>query len=305
MWEQTLNEMADQLSLPLADREPAEKGILALLKASIELAHLTDEPKEFLKISKPYLDILIPESDEVLLHEIFKKYPEEVQYPEWIAAYPDDVDNAFPKTLFLWGLAYIIPVSSNQPKSWDYIDKAEKYFGIGHDFISSFRGWITGEADQEIVENVKSVIHSFSQINTTCSQFVETLKPKNGTENMNADFIRIRKQVQKKLHEVNESLSPFNLKDFTSLKKFQNYLTHDSFRLAVLGEFKRGKSTLINALIAEPGLMPTDFLPCTSALTEIKYGDKPLFEISKDYIYGEFEPSTKEEFQKKRETLRR
>lgn len=43
------------------------------------------------------------------------------------------------------------------------------------------------------------------------------------------------------------------------------------FRLLVLGDMKRGKSTLINALIGE-NLLPSDVNPCTALLTILKYG---------------------------------
>jgi small GTP-binding protein len=44
--------------------------------------------------------------------------------------------------------------------------------------------------------------------------------------------------------------------------------------VAVLGEFKRGKSTLVNALV-EHAVLPTDVLPLTSAVTVVRYGPRP------------------------------
>ena len=43
------------------------------------------------------------------------------------------------------------------------------------------------------------------------------------------------------------------------------------FYIAVLGEFKRGKSTLVNALLGAE-LLPTGALPLTAAATEVSYG---------------------------------
>jgi predicted GTPase len=48
-------------------------------------------------------------------------------------------------------------------------------------------------------------------------------------------------------------------------------LNEGRFRLAVLGQFKRGKSTLLNALLHEP-LLPTGILPLTAIPTTIRYG---------------------------------
>ncbi len=43
------------------------------------------------------------------------------------------------------------------------------------------------------------------------------------------------------------------------------------FRLVVLGDLKRGKSTLLNARLGER-LLPSDVNPCTAVLTVLKYG---------------------------------
>lgn len=48
-------------------------------------------------------------------------------------------------------------------------------------------------------------------------------------------------------------------------------LAEDHFTLATLGQFKRGKSSLMNAILGCQ-LLPTGILPLTSAITVIKYG---------------------------------
>ncbi len=48
-------------------------------------------------------------------------------------------------------------------------------------------------------------------------------------------------------------------------------LADDRFVLAVLGQFKRGKSSLMNAIIGHE-LLPTGVLPLTSAITVLRYG---------------------------------
>jgi GTPase SAR1 family protein len=45
------------------------------------------------------------------------------------------------------------------------------------------------------------------------------------------------------------------------------------FRLLVLGDMKRGKSTFLNALLGE-NLLPSDVNPCTALLTVLKYGNE-------------------------------
>ena len=50
-------------------------------------------------------------------------------------------------------------------------------------------------------------------------------------------------------------------------------LAEDRFNLVVLGQFKRGKSSLMNAVIGR-NLLPTGLLPLTSAITTSRYGPR-------------------------------
>jgi hypothetical protein len=50
------------------------------------------------------------------------------------------------------------------------------------------------------------------------------------------------------------------------------------FYVACLGQFKRGKSTLINALIGEP-VLPVGFIPVTAVPTVVRFGDQPKARI--------------------------
>lgn len=56
-------------------------------------------------------------------------------------------------------------------------------------------------------------------------------------------------------------------------------LKNNQFLVAVAGEVKAGKSTLINSLIKEE-ILPTDVLQATSALIEIFYSKKPFLRIT-------------------------
>lgn len=50
------------------------------------------------------------------------------------------------------------------------------------------------------------------------------------------------------------------------------------FSIGVVGEFKRGKSTFINALLGKE-ILPADILPCSATLNRIVYGITPEVEI--------------------------
>jgi GTP-binding protein EngB required for normal cell division len=50
-------------------------------------------------------------------------------------------------------------------------------------------------------------------------------------------------------------------------------LAEDRFTIALLGQFKRGKSSLLNAIIGRD-LLPTGILPLTSAITVLRFGSR-------------------------------
>src|SRR5687768_5443478 len=58
------------------------------------------------------------------------------------------------------------------------------------------------------------------------------------------------------------------------LDEVTNRVENNFFSIAVVGEFKRGKSTLINALLGQE-ILPADVLPCSATLNRITYGLKP------------------------------
>jgi small GTP-binding protein len=51
-------------------------------------------------------------------------------------------------------------------------------------------------------------------------------------------------------------------------------LEGNRFHLVVVGQFKRGKTSLLNALVGE-AVLPVAVLPLTSAVTILRYGDRP------------------------------
>ena len=60
-------------------------------------------------------------------------------------------------------------------------------------------------------------------------------------------------------------------RDIEDIDLARKNLQHGVFRLLILGDMKRGKSTFLNALIGE-NLLPSDVNPCTAVLTVLRYG---------------------------------
>ncbi len=64
----------------------------------------------------------------------------------------------------------------------------------------------------------------------------------------------------------------------SALQSVLKRLTEDTFSIAIVGEFKRGKSTLINALLGKD-VLPMDVLPTTATLNKITYSITPFVKI--------------------------
>lgn len=64
------------------------------------------------------------------------------------------------------------------------------------------------------------------------------------------------------------------------------------YRVAVIGEFKKGKSSLINALLGSE-ILPTDILPMTAAINRVTYGERKRIVVR--YKDGGSEERTLEE----------
>lgn len=58
------------------------------------------------------------------------------------------------------------------------------------------------------------------------------------------------------------------------ISQIRTNLFTEKFRLVILGQFKRGKTTFINALLSAD-VLPTDVIPVTATITEIQYRDQP------------------------------
>jgi len=70
-----------------------------------------------------------------------------------------------------------------------------------------------------------------------------------------------------------DELGPDAASCVENLKALEKRLEADHFNLAVLGQFKRGKSTLLNSLLGEP-ILPSSVVPLTAIPTFVQWGPK-------------------------------
>ncbi|WP_456432994.1 dynamin family protein, partial [Thermosulfuriphilus sp.] len=67
------------------------------------------------------------------------------------------------------------------------------------------------------------------------------------------------------------------------LEEIQQKLTEEQFNLVVMGQFKRGKSTFINALLGAE-ILPTAIVHLTATVTILRYG--PTIKAVVHYLDG-------------------
>lgn len=87
---------------------------------------------------------------------------------------------------------------------------------------------------------------------------------------MASDHTSIKEGLLAVIHE----LSGRNLDGSRRLRELEEKLVQQQFNLVVMGQFKRGKSTFINALLGTD-IAPTAIVPLTSIVTLLCYGPQP------------------------------
>jgi len=87
-------------------------------------------------------------------------------------------------------------------------------------------------------------------------------------------YAKAKQAIARDLHYIRELLHQRKSERRNSrCRDLMVKLAEDRFTLAVLGQFKRGKSSLMNAIIGRP-LLPVGVLPLTSAITVLRFGPR-------------------------------
>jgi len=109
---------------------------------------------------------------------------------------------------------------------------------------------------------------SFVLDNTLNHDAIQTASTRTDpTRSQTGQLAHLIERAEHVLDAVGASCTSFREK----LSILKERLEEERFHLAVLGQFKRGKSTLLNALLGDE-VLPTSILPLTSIPTFIEYG---------------------------------
>lgn len=82
-------------------------------------------------------------------------------------------------------------------------------------------------------------------------------------------------QVSGSLSELEKLCTALNLEENRKdMERCRKKLNNHTFAVGIMGEFKRGKSTVINSLL-EQEIMPADILPCSATMNRVTYDLTP------------------------------
>lgn len=96
----------------------------------------------------------------------------------------------------------------------------------------------------------------------------------NSTSRTFADFVHLQQEISQIITNVSHGLRKIEAEDRADqLLVAQRALESSTFKVLVVGEFKRGKSTAINAMLGAR-VLPAKVAPCTAVITRVKYGEQ-------------------------------
>lgn len=92
-------------------------------------------------------------------------------------------------------------------------------------------------------------------------------------------FLQRKQLLQQNIENTVTLLEKLNLRhSIIKLKAVRKNLNNEKFSLVVIGEFSRGKSTFINAMLGR-SILPSSKQPTTNIISKIIYGEKPSYTL--------------------------
>jgi ribosome biogenesis GTPase A len=165
-------------------------------------------------------------------------------------------------------------------------------------------GWLTGSWPKERYRMLDAPIKQWSETDRSLPRRLAAFALGFAKKNRRIDvtpneFLALWERVSSSINGMQEvacTLGPAFSKEIERSRDVLQQMKN--VRIAVLGEFNVGKSTLINRLIGRAEFMPTDSLPSTSGIIEITKGDDERYFLAEAYSRKSLKPVPKEQFQK-------
>lgn len=88
-----------------------------------------------------------------------------------------------------------------------------------------------------------------------------------------------KETVQNQLQKLWAITEDLHMQDLVAkIRQDSKSLTNEKFTLVIVGEFSRGKSTFVNAMLGRK-MLPSSKNPTTDVISKIVYGERPVYEL--------------------------
>lgn len=220
--------------------------------------------------------------------------------------------------LLLVGLGYDLAIADQDlnPKEQKYLRLIAQQFGLQTEWLAALEmGLLHQQAHAALAEvcalldpaRFQGLDPVFAKAaNQILLQLPEQPKPDGVSLTVGYETLGAFQAQQQQLHQVCETLQteiaecgdrlPIPNDIATELQAVTERLNSQRFRVAVVGEFSQGKSTLLNALLGEE-IQPTRVIPCSGSITVLRHGKQK--QVICHYRSGQSATIPLEEYQAK------
>lgn len=218
-----------------------------------------------------------------------KIYAKPVEIGTLISSYAES------EKLLLIGLGYELATADNDlnPKEQKYLHIVAQQLSLKAEWLDAIEGGLLHQRVSNAIGEVRYLLDParFQGLDPVFARAANQIlmqlpdNPKNQGTGVQIDYETLmafqaqRQQLHHVCEELQQAIS--NCQDSvlvpehlaTDLQLIAHRLQSHQFRVAVVGEFSQGKSTLLNALLGEE-IQPTRVIPCSGSITVLRYGEQ-------------------------------
>lgn len=168
---------------------------------------------------------------------------------------------------------------------WLFVASRADQLGIADHVLLGVQGWLRGDASQVSSEEVTRLLEDAQDASSSSRALADGARDERtrallGLQQAGvASFSAFQSRVREALSVADARAEAFGVSRF-AIGQLIERIDEDYFRIAILGEFKRGKSSFVNAMLGTPSLVAVATLPCTSAVIEVRYAEEEAFMVA-------------------------